>query len=560
VRQFDARDLVQTLAKIDHMVHEDYLNPHTDRESWLLRRFLPPIWYKKAELWLNTRRRTKAFHRVLVPAAIQLAFLESDANTASVPVKDHRTRFGELLLHISTVLDADAKTHAAPSTEWKPHHRMLCAHMTRLHFFSQVDDFGAWLGRFKLLVTHGLEAVRRKVPGEHFDFEASFEAALGFSYPQFVAHVIGLKAHYDALTQRLENSEHPSPREFLIGPNYFASITDPNVARTSPLILRQLGLSWNDHVAAMKARVKETPESLLQFSTIYDYPLLEVTSDTFFPLDMIFLEAAASDGAYWKHFNRLLADNDHSSAYQLRGAIGRAVEWHVCELLRRAFPPSTEHQLFLDWDDSIPHISNVPTPDAIIVEDETMCVLEITASALRPLDATSCDPDRIEHALAEVWFGRGHHRESPKLLQLSNAIDAFRNGTLPLTGVSHKQVKRIVPILVTYRRLAQDHLLHHWYDLLMQENGLSTEFRDQLVFLSVSEVEQLASLKEEGKSWASIISAKQSWTHPHTTMNNFLIESGIAPKRHARLNEAMNAVFEDSTQLLFQKPYRGPSH
>jgi hypothetical protein len=258
-------------------------------------------------------------------------------------------------------------------------------------------------------------------------------------------------------------------------------------------------------------------------------------------------------------FTRLLEAGRRGDAEHFRAIIGRSFEWYVAEYLREAFPATENQQRWLDWDGEIPSGTGIRSIDAIIREGETLFVIEATSSAVKPSDAASGDPDVLEAALRTFWFGRGDAKESAKLLQLSDTVRRIEDGSLTLPSFEQGTVEHVVPILVTLRAVPQKALLNHWYRLLMTAEGLDERFSQRVVFLDIGELEHLAALKLQGRSWSELFDAKRRGNFNDETMNTFLYFAKEARDRHPRLQRWMDPAFNEAMQLLFEKPFQPPT-
>ena len=546
IRAYDALDLVQMLAKTSLVTHEEFFAPNSLNEALLLRLYLDPVLHQKARLWLQSGKRGKVIHRLLMPAAIRLAMIESTAVATRQSVSDLTTRLGELLLSTNTILEPDFERRANAAADGAERRRVLCAGMVRLLFYSHRDNDGTAIGRTRLLLGDGLDAVRRRYANEYLDFEAEFAAAFGFPYAHVFALALGIIGHYRGVTVP-KLTEHPE--EFRLGINFFRSLK-PEIQASVQLCLDYLSRPWSEYVQLFASQANNS-DSLLNLLPFYERPLLEVDARVYCPIDMPFLNSAVTEGAFWSLLLRLIRDNRTADAGKLKAAVGHAAEWHVVELLRPTFDGKTACRIWTDWDGQIPEGRSMPTPDLVILDGTTLFVLEVTSSAIRPSDAVSCDPERIERGLSELWFGRGEALESAKLRQLEGSIQGLQEGRLQLAGLDMTGVKHIVPVLVSLRHVAQAPPLWAWYRNLIRDAGFSETFVQAFHILTVSEIEKLALMTTSGASWERLFLDWDASGEAEQGFTNYLAFNGKDPGRHPLLQESMRAAFNEATQLLF---------
>ncbi len=550
-------ELVQLLAKIGFVLQKTYATPHAPEEAEVIDRFLPPSWQRKVRLWLKHGGRVKVVHRLAIPAAIQLVMAEANAGGPRHSVHGHEAAIGQFLLHLNSVLETDYERRRVADTAADAQLDLIAAHTFRLAFFSELESIGPALARHWALVTRGLPQVAGRYPGEYFDFEGEYSRRFGFSFRTLTTIAMGLLSHYEPLI----DSPARSGAEFLVAQDFFRGAHAPEVRTGAPAVIGHLARTWAEHVARVAEQLQSNPDNLLQFFPIYERPMLQLESGAAFPLDMGYLTSATTEGSYWALFQRLLDDGGETAVSPLRSCFGRAFEWYATDLLRHAFPPTEPRSAWFDWDGDLPRDYDGSLPDAVIVQGDTAFVLEMTCSGVSPSIAASCDPARLKSALDSIWFGRGPRRESAKLRQLMNSLDALRAGTLALLGYRAGEVRRYVPVLVTLRSLPRNRLLTQWFADLQRSGGCSEAFVQDLTILDPGELEELTRLADEGMSWARLWDERRSSRYREDSFHNFLFYCHHRVGLHPMLQEWVNDCFNDLSALLYgTRPYpvRGP--
>jgi hypothetical protein len=209
-----------------------------------------------------------------------------------------------------------------------------------------------------------------------------------------------------------------------------------------------------------------------------------------------------------------------------------------------------------DWDGDFPTEYGGSLPDAIVVDGDTAFVVEMTSSGVTPSVATSGDPRRLTSALDSLWFGRGPRRESAKLRQLMNVIEALRSGELAPHGFEATNIHRYVPVLVTLRALPRNRLLTQWYAELQLRGGCAEAFVQELTILDPGELEELTRLALEGGSWTRFWDERRASRYREDSFHNFLYYCHNRVGLHPLLQEWVNDCFNSLCEMLTgTRPY-----
>lgn len=547
-REFNAVELVQLLARIGFVLQETYATPNAPEEAEIIDRFLPPIWARKVTLWLEHGGRVKVVHRLAIPAAIQLVMVEAQADGPRHTVEGHESLIGQLLLHLNSILEIDYERSRVEGMRPEARRELIAAHTFCLGFFSELESIGPALARHWALVTRGLPQVAPRHPGEYFDFEGALQQRFGFSFRALTAVAMGLLTHYEAVLGSSERrGEH-----FLVARDFFRGAHAADVRASGPAIIGYLARTMPEHVARVREQLQANPDNFLQFFPLYERPLLQLENGAAFPLDMGYLTSAATEGSYWALFQRVLSEGGDAAVSPLRSGFGRAFEWYATELLRSAFPvvDGAPRTSWFDWDGDLPADYGGSLPDAVIVEGDTAFVVEVTSSGITPSIAASGDPGRLKKALEALWFGRGPRRESAKLQQLMNVIEALRSGSLALRDFHATAIRRYVPVLVTLRSLPRNRLLTQWYGELQRQGGCPESFTQELTILDAGELEELSRLAVEGISWVRLWDERRVSRYREETFHNFIYYCHNRVGLHPLLQEYVNDCFNSLSEMI----------
>jgi hypothetical protein len=543
---FEPLDLLFMLAQVGIALRDDYTLANSPVERALLRQLVPEVELRKIALWLDSGRAARVIHRLLLPAAIATVLASEGEPGAGHTTVGHEHAVGRMLLDLNAVLEDDIRPDLLTHAHEKPN-RWMAASILRNLFYSHHENLGCAIARSWLLFQDGMQAVEQRYPAEAFDFCGAFERTFAFPYRDLVALVFAMYGKYEGLRSH-------APKELLdwcVGAGYFTRSLNARAAQTVPRIFSYLSRSFEGHAQAIRASTEKHPETLLQLFPLYDRPLLELQPDVFVPLDMGYLSRVLSEAPFWRLLKALNDSRQDREAHQLKAALGRAVEWYVAALLRPASRRPTTRGLWVDWERQVPGRAGIPTPDALLLEDGVLFVLELTARALTPQVTVSCDPDQIESGIQRLWFGDGDDGGSGKLRQLERAWRAIRAGDLPVSGVD--RATRVVPILLSLRYAPQNPLLLRWFTGLMQAEGLDEEFIRSLIFLDVPDLERLMVLNTAGRSWGQVLDSFRGSAYAAQGFANYLFYTSRQTDRNPLLAATLDRMPDMFIDTLFTK-------
>jgi len=523
IARFDPHDLVQIVARLNIFLQDDFATPRSEKELVILKLFLPPVWYKKAFMWIVNEFRQKAVHRLVFPAMLQQVLARAADATSELKVENNRGLVGQIALALNQMVEDEYQDRRKKAKNRAERMQVLYASMYRDGFYSHLTDYPTSLGRAWTIITRGIPAAVAKKRCKPFDFEAEFHRLFGFTVRDMFAYGYCVFVHYSTENKKLFTE---GPGTFVIHRKALQTVVPPERLEESARIFDYLALPWDEHVReARKWSTDELPRNVYRLFPLYDHPLIQMPDGNLFALDAHFLRARITEGSYWALFFAL-RDDKKGRERELRDAFGPATEWYVAELLRQTFD---EKDRWLGWDNQI-RADGCRNPDAVVQEGDTLFFIEVTTSSIHAAEAASADPEVIGPALRRLWFGEGPD-DSPKLKQLSGAITAFRDGRIALPGLDPTETPNIRPVLVTLRQIPQWPILCNWYREIMEVEGLPPDFRKDLVFWDVEEVEELSAVKLRGESWRSILAEKKRFTHPDVSMHNFLGHTGRLRER-----------------------------
>jgi len=406
-------------------------------------------------------------------------------------------------------------------------------------------------------MSDGLNEAKNRYPKEWFDFHTEYQSIFGCEPIEMMSLLFGILGHY----LPLYNTTPKDPGDYNIGENFFSTIVEPvKSKRKNVFNLKAQTISNLQEMFSGRDK-KGGSASLIDTKPIYDKPLLELDKQSkdspsvYTPLDMEYIERAATEGLYWDLFNYFLSNSNKKKAYALRAVFGRAVEWYASSLIRDVV---AKEDIWLDWDGDFSHAkTKISIPDVVVREDDTLFVFECTSSSIQPSISLSGDPVLIENALGELWFGSDKKGEVKKLLQLNSTIEAIKKNDLTISNVDISKIQRIVPVFVTFRSLPQYPNLRNWYDELMRNNGLSNEFISRLLIIGIDDLEALSQLKKQGIDFIETYIKHSTSAERGFSINHYLMASNKFPRRIDRLDQESKKIMSIFGKLLFNNPNIG---
>jgi len=546
IDRFDPHHLVQVISRISTKLQDDYLTPASKEELAVLGIFLPPDWFDKVSRWLRSKKRTKVFHRLIFPAMLLQIFAHADRATSELKSPEDKERVGELALMFNQVIEDDYQANVRAAAGRPEIMRALYASIYRQAFYAQAEHYADALGRTWGLIKKGLPASVAKGHPD-FPFETLFERAFTFTIDDMFAFGFAVWSHYSSTNSSL----FEGPTSFVIHRGALHTIALPKRREASERIFDYLALSFEEHAARARAATTKpgvSPQNMYQLYSLYDRPLVRMSDGAIHVLDAQFLRARVTEGAYWAVFSVVTVDQRES----LKTAFGHAVEWYASEVLRSSVSDNSARRLWLDWDgDMLVTEEKTKKPDAALREGDTLFLIEVTTSTVTPQVASSGDPEMLAEAIKKVWFGK-KPGDSAKLRQLAAAIEAFHAKTLILKDLNSSEIKKVTPVLVSFRDFPQWPKLMDWYRALMKEGGMTDEFIAALVILDIEELEELSHRLSFGETWSSILAQRHLAFNPDISMHNFLHRIGRLETRHPfvdRLKNEAIAVFNQSVNV-----------
>jgi hypothetical protein len=143
------------------------------------------------------------------------------------------------------------------------------------------------------------------------------------------------------------------------------------------------------------------------------------------------------------------------------------------------------------------------TSDVVLFYPKTAIFLDTTATRIRfEATAVSEDASAFDKDVDQIILANAR--------QLTNRIRDFRSGRYTFDGVSHKDIARIFPIIVTVHAIPESTPIWNRIRTMLTQHGLLTDHGvEPLQLIDIEEVEILEALLANGVSLLEILEARE---------------------------------------------------
>ena len=549
VARMDGPWLSEMVARASWYLGDQLRTRRTELELGLCDEFLDAISARKVRAWIESGRRQKVIHRTNA-LALQQVNLSLGRRSGACGDDAALRHAVEALIKANDVLDDDIE--ARPNSMAVGGHldALLAANFHRIAFDGHEPDFGSAFGRFWAIMCVGFAEAATKRPHAAFDLLGEFRTAFRLDLEELLALGLGLLSYYKGLSREQFNKNAGA---FFISERFFDAITNPTTKSRVWHGLEYLGLTWDEHAREMRERTQKAPGNLHQWSSLYRHPLVRADEKVFYPLDLGFCAAQVTDGVYWALLERLDRDGRRADGDRLRTAFGHAFEWYVSEIVRALHRPAEGTRVWCGWDDQIREVKGISTPDIVVLENNTLYVIEATVAAVPPAAAISADPVVLRESLERIWLGHGD--VSAKLVQLESAWRSASARRLSVDGLDWDQVRRVEPVFLSLRPFPQHPAIAPLYRQVLESGGRTGEFVDNLTILSAEEWEMVCGLRLEGARWEALWQKRRSGRYSQHSMATLLFQSGLLHDVSPQLKHFIDAAMERMKALLFPETH-----
>jgi hypothetical protein len=473
--------IVNTMLKNRHVGRAERLHDQGD----LAREILDGLTLNRVLALLHTGRFHFIFHeeQLLTAARLAICFGRSDPDETW----DKQT-MSEFLLRVNDALTLGAEANDDDMG--------LMISLRRLGL-AEHEQPRYLLGRyFDLLISRS--RARQGQPSS-VDLDAAFLAATGVTIEQFLA--FGLL--YCGPYMEIDDAASLLQSRFLSA----AAAVEAGIADSSLLDLCRTLFSadraW--FLAHLNPSGLPADIALTSFLPFQERPLYRLRNASAVPLSFRFLLERATYGAYWVLHEYCRQRDPRAGVQRFKAHIGAAFQDYATDLLARCTQPAA-----LYTENQIRQItgSAEALPDAVLVEDDAVIVLEMSAAAI---------PTQMQ-IMGDVPGFRTKTRldSGRKFEQLDRSVSRLLGNDLRLPGLDGSKIRRIYPVLVLLFPFPQ--LPYTWDAVGRHSNSLGTSFYrgnlpgrvGQRQILTSEELEMAEPLLQRGITLSGMLADKLS--------------------------------------------------
>jgi len=523
LKTFRQLDLLTLLSKINLLLQNEP-RQNRDVQPALCTSFFPA--QTRAKLDATARRFKKndptertivVFHQFQIINLIKLALLHcTDDFGTVINSEEERWRFGLCCLMMNDLLTPEVEATAGQE------HAEIIENIIRASHAAKEDRFGYGLARaYELFVE--IPKQLRTHP-QFYDFPTMFERATGFSVEDYLALGFSLFTWWaDVNLTTVMSSSHT-----YLHPERFFERSQGD-RKKFDRIFKLFSLSADacrEELVKEKALLPEAWQFRYCNVTLEKYPLIR-TEAGLICASMRFLQAKLTRNVFYMVSNVLPA----ADTKRYRDFFGRVFEQYVRRVLERTFATRS----------LIAHYgaSHEEAGEAVIVYPRVLMIFEAKSSRLSLDLNRSGDPAKFRQALESIVVAG--------CKQMERVIQDFKEGRFTIPKVSHYEIGRFYPVLVTIEALPQEYFTRRQLDELIAQAGVFLDLSiAPLTLLSIEELEYLEPLLRT-LTLVEILGDKAGNDgFRDISMKNYLyLTHGELPK-----NEALEARFEEITEYL----------
>ena len=536
ILQYDPRDLLQTLSKINYIAFKK--KKEKEDNLWFLRLFdIEDYYKKKIILWIESDTRSIVVHRQALLFLMNVVIENHDIAKGKKKCFGNTKNLLEIILKTNHFLNF--REHAV-SDNRKDTLATLYSN-ARMMFSSNAGDN---IARYWGIVNTYKKA--HKYEKQTTDFISEFQNKFRMQLIQFLGTGVGIWQHYNKEIDELLEK----PENFILGKGYFNKLSfDANS------IYEYLSKDLTGHSKELKKELKRCSKSTRPFNfiSIYDSPLFKTKDDTYYPLDLTFLTQNITEGLYWhlrKKYDSKTTIGSNSITV-LNSSFGYLAEYYVLELIE----DSKKYNINKDIITKFEFYSEIEGCDFLIKENNTVLAIEFTTQTITMADSISSNYDTISKSLKKLWIDgiRKKQKGKGKLVQLEKFYNQIRNEKeADIYNIKINQETEIIPIFLSLHPIPTHPFLLPWYQEIMQENGLASNFVSNCMILSLEDFEHLLAALDNKYSITQLIKRYQaSGLNGHSITNWTRIE-GYNTK-NPYMNVLFNKAFNEIENSMFRQ-------
>ncbi len=498
------RSLMATLSRLMTILHVDGVA--TPGLQVLLRdRALTPAMLERL-LRLPDWAERVVFFPQQVLFTMKLAILHAPDRDDPRGDAEFRDPVVELLLMASDFLERIEFSDDPGMAE-----QTLVASMVRNYLLNMNEQVRYLIPRASLFyLTLPFEAELRHDP-DFLDLPATFLAATGFNLTDYLAFGFVIFAWWSS--QSYLRGTYDGIHDGINPDTFFAEST-MNPAHAERL-LRSFTYDYEAAKTAIAARPGNPAHHSYDFRPFLERPLYQAHDKLIVPFHLGYLEARFTNGMFWTISDYLAG----AAREQFRRFFGKIFETYVHRTFARAIPDTAPlvRRVFRDFTYPTPK-GERKTSDVVLLYPKTAIFLDTTATRIR-FEATAVSENitAFDKDIEQIILSNAR--------QLTDRIRDFRAGYYKFGGVSHKEIVRIFPVIVTIHSIPESTPIWDRIRRMLADRRLLTDERvEPLQLIDVEEIEVLEALLAQGVSFLDILEARAADPERRNIgLKNFLI-------------------------------------
>ncbi len=532
-KEFWLNDVLQTLAKVNYLITFTQYSKTTNEELRVAMNFL-----KETAVYnfLKNRELRKIVTRQQLLANLRLAFLCASRESSSKKVFGNEKEFGELIYRITDFLEGrtgyiDSKN---PTKQEIQH---LYTTFARNMLFNGHSNFALSLTRYWYI----FNKIASKAKLKRYKLKELFEKTTKVEYNHLLAVGFAIWGFYCESSKLQRISE---PNEFLFSDRYFRN-TSAKVKAGLATALSLLAENYDYYKKAFSSQKRDGSEHF-NFSPFWNKPILKNESDTYYILDLNYLEERICEGAYWFIFDKAIADQaTNNQLSKLKGEWGKIFESYVNEIVKNTLL-GKQKRVFSEIDGE-----NTGNVDLLILYPDTIYLIEITTKQVKYNEWIKSNFQDIKQELQRILIK--DNKSKGRVIKLYEAINKIKNKEIDL-GFDIKNIKNFIPIILFEKSPPMHHRLWHLYEGVIKEAGITDrQFLDDLDFWDVEEIEMVMADILKGNSLPAILEEKEKSGFFKDSMKNFYIMHRKHYEKHPIMEDAFTEMTNGFSKILFDK-------
>jgi len=539
VSEYNFLDLLQVLAKINYFLYEEYNILGKFEINFAKDIFSAET---KKKIVSQAKDKQKLFTHQQLLTLIKTCLLYASPQKKKL-VKDDLLRFGKTIMRAADFLEKDTLNAVEKIEDKTLEKRVLAAHLSRNLVFNSYHSFPDHLVIYWLLYFKYAQKVKK----QYYPLADKFNEITGIDIELYFSLLYVIWLHY---SQTLKKDILTDPGKFLLSQKLFGAMRDGVKSKVINLFEVVSG-SRSFYKEELKKQTRKLGKYYFTFHGIWKKPFYKIQKDTYFPLDMQYIEERATIGLYWTIADYLISSKNDKEKDKFFGYYGRIFESLIVDVFKRAFGGKPK-RIFVEGEDYAHGV------DVIVYYPGVLFFFEITTSTIPRDVIVGADYKAFEKELAKIFMGGKTRKSKGRIVKLDEAIKAFTSGELKLEGVNKKDIKLIYPTVIFQLAPPQVSGLWDWYFEIMNitKNNSGDELLGQnwrnLQFLDVEELFILEQLVKDGKDLPSIFKDKVEGKYVNDSFKNHLLNRDLW-RRSKFLNSKFDELTDMATLRLFGK-------